>query len=184
MDLAAAKATGGDVVISGVVSAVPAPEDSSAGYRLFRGRLLAGVHVAATGEAVAALDEEADSEDLSSRAAAAKALENVGEAAAEKLSQVLAGRFQRRIEMSLEVSGLEDLQAVRRFVAAVRKLPGVTGAAVLELEPGLTRLEVFTEALSVEDTAALLVRLPDHVIEVRSVDTDERVIEVECGGRK
>lgn len=182
--LAAARVTGADVMVFGVVSATAAPNDSSASYRISHARLSAGVHAVATGGSIASLEEEADAEDLSSQEAASKALEDVGQQAAEKLADALAKSFPRSSEMSLEVLGLENLAVVRRFIFAVRQLPRVTGAAVLELSPGLTRLQVFTDGLTVEDMGALLLRLPDHILEVHAVDTDARVIEVACGGRK
>jgi hypothetical protein len=184
---AAAKAASAQVVISGTAQAQALADERLAGLRPFRARVAARASWAGTGAALAEVDVEATAVDLAAQTAAGKALEDAGQLAAEKLAAGFSGRFRERSVIDLAAGGFSELGRVKGFVADLRGLSGVAGAAVTALNTETVLLQVFVEKLAPEELAALLLRLPGYSLEVRAVDTDYRFVEVETtrrGGTK
>jgi len=177
--LVAARAAAALVAVSGTAQAQALADERFFGLRPFRARVEARVFWAGTGGLVAHVDVEATAVDLATEAAAGKALEDAGQLAADQLAAEFSGRFRERSVLALGVVGFSELGGIRRFMADLRGLSGVAGAAVVALTPEMIRLEVFVEKLSPEELAALLMRLPGYSFNVRSVETDYRYVEIE-----
>jgi hypothetical protein len=174
---AAAKAAGAQIVVSGAASAQPA------GTQVMRARLRARAVWAISGRPLAEADVEATGADLSAPAAAARALENAGLAAADEFAESFAGLSRNRSAVGLSVAGLGDIAGVRAFLDELRALPGVAAAAAAAFRPEGVLFQVFVEGLSSEDLAVRLMRLPGHSLEVRAVETERGLVEVEIMGR-
>jgi len=179
---AAAKAAGASVALAGTAESQPAPDERLQSYHPMRACVTATATWVASGEVLATVTAQASAVDLVPVTAGAKALDNAGELAADQLAAALSRRFRERTEMALTVAGLDAWERLRRFVGELRGLPGVAGAAVVGLAPGEARLRVFAEKLSPEELVALLMRLPGYSFEVRSLDADDHVIELETSG--
>jgi|GEM_PF-5808570 len=177
--LAAARVAAAQLAVNGTAQAQAVVDERFSGLRPFRARVEASAFWVGTRGLVAHVDVEATAVDLALESAAGKALEDAGQLAADKLAAEFSGRFHERSVLELGAAGFTELGRIRRFMADLRGLPGVAGAAVVALTPELIRLEVFVEKLAPEELAALLMRLPGYSFEVRSVETDYRYVEVE-----
>jgi hypothetical protein len=177
--VAAAKAAGAGVLLTGTAFAEPAPDDRPTGYQSYRGRVSARALEVFSGAALGDIAAEATAVDLSAVAAAVKALENAGDSAADKLAGLLEKQVGRRSEMSVAVYGLGGVPGALGFVRQVRALPGVEAAAVSGLAAKDMRLRIFALNLSTDDLASLFLRMPGRSMDVRSVDTDYNLIELE-----
>ncbi|MDD5657218.1 MAG: hypothetical protein PHF00_08180 [Elusimicrobia bacterium] len=180
--LSAAKAAGAGVIFVAEASVQPAPDARLAGYQSYRARLAGRARETGSGRPLGEIEVEATAVDISSAAAAAKALENAGALAADRLAAAMDGRFRARTELDLSVLGLGGLARVRAFVEQLRGLPGVAGAAVSAWASGGVRFRVFVEDASPDEFTALLLRLPGQALNVRAVESDYNFIELEASG--
>lgn len=184
--LAAGLASKAEVVVTGEAAAAPVEDEalSAQGYHAYRARLV-GEALLSSGAPFAVLDSEAAAADATAAGAAAKALENAADLAGGRLAQDLGARFRERVEITVLVLGLRRVEDVSGLVCAVRRVPGVVGAAAGKLKPGETGLRVFVEKMSADELAA---RLLQHVrgfsLQVRGVEPDLKLIELESGGRE
>ncbi|MFA6004116.1 MAG: hypothetical protein WC881_08605 [Elusimicrobiota bacterium] len=179
---AAAKAAGANVLIYGAASAAPVRDDRLAGYSSFSGQVSAQAYSVPAARVLASETVQATAVDMSPLTAAAKALENAGDLAAEKLAADLGDVFRERSEIVLAVSGLAGMERLHKLTADVRALPGVAGAVVTYIGPGGARLLIFVEKLSPDELAARLLRLPGYAFIVRTVEADYRYLEMESSG--
>lgn len=182
--LAAGLESKAEVVITGQAAAAEIDDEAlrEQGYHTFRGRLSAEALLAG-GSPVAVLNTEATAADMSSTGAAAKALENAAELAGEKLAEELAARFRERVEISILVRGLKRVEDVAGLLSAMRRVPGVVGAAAGKLSPEEAALRVFVEKLGADELAARLLQyVKGFSLEVRGVEPDAKLIELETLG--
>lgn len=180
--LAAARQSGAGIVVLGEAAAAFSHERAQ-GYHAFTGRLSAELLLAGSGASLGELEAEASSVDVLAAPAAAKALENVAELAGEKLETQLAERFRRGAEIAVLVSGPWSLEKTLRLLEAVRRVPGVAGAAAAKIEPGRCALRVFVEKMGADELAARLLQgLDGFSLQLRGVEPDFRLVELETAG--
>lgn len=171
-----ARALGAEGVLTGSARAEPAQDERLEGFSSWRGFVKGELEV---GGGKLPVEAEAAAVDLSPEAAAAKALDNAGMLAGERLADDLRDRFIERSELGLYVTGLARPEQAARFIAAVRALPGVIAASPARVDSEELRLRVFAERLGAEDLAAELIRLRGFSLEVRGVDPAAKVVDVE-----
>ncbi|MBI5244997.1 MAG: hypothetical protein HY922_15135 [Elusimicrobia bacterium] len=184
---AAAKAAAAQVFVSGVASVQPAADERYAGLKAMRARVAARAAWTASRGPLAEAQTEATAVDLAGESAAAQALENAGLLAADKLAAAFAGSFRERSVIGVSAEGFSELPRVVAFLDALRALPGVAGAATAALRPEAALLRVFVEGLSAEDLAVRLLGMRGFSLEVRAVEADQGLVDVEVmrgGGTK
>jgi len=177
--LAAGKASGAGLVVAGTALAQPVLDERLLGLQTFRASVAVTAVSSAGAAPIADVNAQATAVDLATATAAGKALEDAGALAGEKLAAALSGRFRERSEIDLGLKGFQALDPLRRFMADLRAVPGVAGAAVAVMMSDEVKAKVFVEKLSLEDMAVVLLRLPGYSFDIRAVETDYRYIEAE-----
>lgn len=170
------------VLVTGRAAAAPLSDERLDRYHPFRARLELEAVSVPEKDAVASIVQEAAAVDLLPETAAAKALANAGEAAAERLRQALSGRYRERQEIRLAVIGAGGMEKARGLIRSLRSLPEVAGASLDSLAGRDARIRIFVERLSADELAARILRLKGQSFQVRAVEPDNRYLELEAEG--
>jgi hypothetical protein len=172
---------GAEVVVTGTAAGKAAPDPRLAGYGSCRAVVDAQA-VKLPGEGLAAkVAQEAAAVDMSEAAACAKALESAGEIAADKIAAALASVYQERVEFTVTVMNLGNLDRTRQFLQAARALPRVAAAAFDDAGGADVRVKVWADKMGADDMTAELLKLKDFKLEVRDVDPAINYIEFGTG---
>lgn len=164
-----------DVFVIGSASAAPAADERLSSYH--PSKAVIRVSVSTTG-VIASLTSEAVAVDMALESASAKALENAGELAGEKIAALLSDKFKERLEITVVIIGLKALPDVKRLVERLRGVESVAAVALDIVLPEAIKLRVYTEK-SADELASSLIGLKSYAFKVNSIESD--YVELETG---
>lgn len=164
-----------DVFVIGSARSSPAADERLSSY--FPSKAALHVSVSTTGP-LASLAEEAVAVDMSAESAAAKALENAGELAGEKIAALLSDKFKERLEITTVIVGLKKLADIGRLVERLRGVESVSDVALDIVSPEAIKLRVYVEK-SADELASSLIAMKSYAFRVHSIESD--YVELETG---
>jgi hypothetical protein len=174
----AGREVGAEAMIVGTVSAVAAKDERLANYFPYRAEGTAAFYPTLSAAEGVPLEARATAVDLSAEPASRKALQNWGEALAQRAFDELAGRFKERNEITTVVAGISDWKQARAVIKSLRALPDVKDVSLEAMSGQDARLRIFAERRS-DDVASAMLRLSDTP--VRAMNVDQDYIELEVG---
>ncbi len=180
--LAQARRVGADFALVGSARAAPTADAAMSGLFEYRAELAASLVPAGDVASPGGVEQTAQAVDLASESAAAKALEDAGQLAADRARLLLSGRYVERAELGLIVDNIGGLDQVRELLRTLRAQPGVVGAALDAFLGRDVKVRVFAERLGADELAAMTLKLPGYALTIRSVETDYNLVEVEEAG--
>ena len=170
---------GADLVILGDASVHELRDVNLGGFRSFRARVTLQAIKPETSQVIATKTREASGLDPVATVAREKALENTGLLAGEELSDELGQLLASRIEVSILVKGLSDVEGVQKLTEALRLQPDIAAASLSGYNDGAAVLQVTTEGVTGEELAKMLPTLGKFGLKVRSISSYR--VEVEAG---
>lgn len=164
-----------DIFVIGSARAEPAADARLSSY--FPSKATIAVSVSTTGP-IAFLTEEAVAVDMALESASAKALENAGERAGEKIAALLSDKFKERLEITTVIVGLKGLADIRRLVERLRGVEAVAAVALDIVSPEAIKLRVYVEK-SADELASSLIAMKPYAFKVNSIESDYVELETE-----
>ena len=170
-----------EITLRGTAQSEAAPDPRLAGYGSSKAVVRAEAVQRATARTVAAVTQEAAAVDVNEAAAGAKALENAGELAADKIAAALGSLYQERLEFTVTVYSLGNLDRCRQFLAALRGMPRFAGAYLDAVSGSDARFKLYAEKMGADELTVELLKLRAFRLEVRQVDPDFNAVEFSSG---
>lgn len=172
--------SGVDYVLLGT-AAVEAADDASSGVWAVEAVIDARLKSSAD-DAGVVIDAAGSEVDVSSAAAASKALEEAGDEAAAPLAAAIAASRAGRSEVVVEARGFGGPSRMMALIGALRGLAGVKGAALHlhKTDEGGALVRVFCQGLKADELAARLIRADPSLI-VLGVEPENGRLLVELG---
>ena len=179
----AAARSGADWLVIAAAS-VRAERDAASGAWRARASLIGDEYEVSSSTPVDQIRSDTTVLDVSSTAARAKALDQVGEESAASIAAVIARAQGGRTAGAVFVTGAFDLPRLKTFMSSLRETDGVSGAslAIWRDEDGAAIIQVFLSGLKTDGLYARLLRR-DPTLTLLSIEPDDGRMTVEIGGR-
>lgn len=177
---AAASAAHASVLVVGSAEARSRADDRLAGYFASVARVKVSCKALRSPAWALSFEQEASAIDLAAESASAKALENAGMLAGERIAEALAPRLKGRSEIAVVIEGASGISQAVDLIRELRGIPEISAVALGALAPKRLNLKVFS-AHSGDDVAGALMRASNFSLRVVVVDANYVEMETASG---
>jgi hypothetical protein len=175
-------AGGAAVAIEAQASAGPVADPRLAAYSSCRAEIKGSWKETGSGARSGRFEEKATAVDLSRSGAGAKALENAGLLAAERVIAELGARWKARAEIRADIEGVKGWLEALKIIGELRRLPEIADVALVSFpSPKRLALRVFSDR-SADEIAGAMARATELSLRVIGVEAGSIELETSASG--